>query len=232
MTTKKNEPAQTDSPAGIARREHEAVLASIDKDITDLRDRITMTTAVLKAAKAPSERQAALDERLAISIAARYSGETAAESETDLAAEIDRNAAEIAAQAPTVRGAALALEKINAQLVNLHAKRAAELERRQAVQFAEASERLDALALKGEQIAAQLDDFNAAMIAASIARDHLRPLNLAPCAHQFKVAYRLPVPFGLNTFDELGRHRDIGPDVQRRAAEILAELGADAGNIR
>lgn len=222
-----------ETPAAIARRDHEATLADIDSESATVHDHIRRTNAVKSELQQPVAEQAALEAQLAECFGARLAtGAAMTAEEAKLTAAAAAKSAEVAANSVKMRGVEIALGKLSGQLETLRARRNAELQHRQGVQFGEASERLDALAGIGEDLAAKLDAFNVEMIAAAIVRDHLRDLKFVPCAHQFKVAYRLPVPFGVNAFDDLGRHRDIGPDVQRRAAEILAELGADAGNIR
>jgi hypothetical protein len=224
------EPAE--SPAAIARREHEAVLATIDSESASVREKMRLTQDVLAEAQKPATELAVIEAKLADAIGARLAGGEGADDEAELERAAAAKSIQAAAQSVTARGAQIALDKLNTQLTALQDRRAGEMQRRQYVQFAEASEALDALGAKGERLAADLDAFNVEMIAHAIARDHVRPLSASPCAFQFKTAYKLPVPHGLQSFDALGAHRDIGGRVQQRAAEILAELGADAEKIR
>jgi hypothetical protein len=216
-----------ETPAAIAHREHEATLAVIDHDIIEVRAKISQTTHVLTAAKLPAARLAALDERLSQAIAARYSGEKATEVESDLSADIDAAAAEVAAQAPTVRGATLAIEKLNGQLANLSNRRAAELDRRRFIQLAKLEEMLTELAASGEQAVAPFLAWLSEVITVGALRDRLRLPTQAPCVMGLSPKFRLPTPINFAAFDELAAERNLAVAVEARGAVIAGEMGID-----
>jgi hypothetical protein len=228
VTKIRRESAAPESPATIARREHEAKLADIDRQLAATRERISRTRAVLAEAEGPGRELAALEDKLAAVIAARLTGTAPTEDSTDIEAAIAAKSVEAAAQAATLKGAQLALDLLNRQLDDLSRQKAAELERRRDVQLAELAERLEQQAAIAETVIAPYLDWIAETFALALVRDRLKRPHQPPCSGGFAAKFYLPAPINLGeTFATVATERNLAPAVERFGAAILAELGVE-----
>lgn len=212
------------TPAAAQRRDHEIALSELDHEARTLHKRVEQTKVTLADAEAPAAALAALRERQAAAIAARLIGDKPTEDEAALEVEIAEQVVVVAAQAPVVKGAGVALDRLYAQLADVAARRATDLRKRRDLQLAEIDERLAHQAKVGESVAGPFVDWLAETHALALIRDRLRRPGEDMSARGMSHRFQLPAP-ALAIFDAFGATRDIGARVEGRGAEVMAELG-------
>jgi hypothetical protein len=216
-----------ESPAALARADHDAKLAALRNEEAAVLANMAKAEAVKAPITALTERRSAIQAQLAELVAADLTGEgaTAHDSEA-LHAQLADVELETAAVQVQAQGADLALDRLRTRLADVHTRRAAEAARLTGLQRAQIDERLAGLAEGAEATAAPFLALYVEMGAVAAARDYLKLPSEPWCADVFgKTKLTLPAPFGIKAFDAFAAPRDLRPQIETRAQEILREIG-------
>jgi hypothetical protein len=217
-----------ESPATLARQEHEAALRALDSEEAGLREKIRRAEASKAPITALTEKRAAVQALLAAHVAADLDGTEPPEQDSaDLHDQLGELELEIAAMQVQADGADLALTRLHARLADLSQRRATEKARRKEIERSQINERLTALAAGAESVVAPFIALYIEYGAAAAVRDRLKLPSEPWCADVFgKGKLAFPVPFGIAAFDAFGASRDVRPQIEARAQQILREIGA------